>query len=433
MAAPAQVPQPVAAAGKPLRRWRRAVRPFLWVASAAVLLGIAAIAANRFGSSRAAGTLPTAPARKGQFEVIVRCRGELKARRSVQVSAPVNVPDLRIVWVAPQGGKVNAGEPVVRFDPSFVRNQLKEKEAALKQAQAALDQAVAESRIAVEQSKLDLTAAQYQVERAKLDVSKAEIVSRIQAEESKIELGLAESKKRVQDAAAALTETSNKAKVASLARARDKAKYDVELMEYRLSQMELKAPLAGVVHFLPNYSQGWMNAKPFKVGDQVWPGAAIAEVPDLQTLEIEGKLEEIDRGRIVAGQSVRVRIDSLPEITFPAKLSMLSPMTVMGWEWPPTRTFRAFASLEKIDSRLQPSMNGRMDVIVGSLPDAISVPSKAVFTRNGKPVVYVADKGIYKPVEVEVLARNPDETAVKGIAAGAQVTVVEPDKKEVQS
>ena len=58
----------------------------------------------------ASTTLPMAPARKGDFSVIVRCRGELKARVSKQLNAPVNVPDLRIVWAAPPSSQVKAGD-----------------------------------------------------------------------------------------------------------------------------------------------------------------------------------------------------------------------------------------------------------------------------------------------------------------------------------
>ena len=65
-------------------------------------------------------------------------------------------------------------------------------------------------------------------------------------------------------------------------------------------------------------------------------------------------------------------------------------MTVMSFEWPPVRTFRAWAQMEKPDGRLRPSMNGRMDVVIQRLPDAISIPVKALYTLHGKPVVYVA-------------------------------------------
>jgi cobalt-zinc-cadmium efflux system membrane fusion protein len=150
----------------------------------------------------------------------------------------------------------------------------------------------------------------------------------------------------------------------------------------------------------------------------------------MATLEMEGKVEEIDRGRIEMGQDVRVRVDSLPETVFPGKLSSLSPMTVLSFEWPPVRTFRAYASMANVDERLRPTMNGQMDIVVQRVANAISVPAKAVFTRGGKPVVYRAAPGGYEAVEVEVLARNPDEVAVKGLREGTQVALVEPQEKK---
>ncbi len=404
-------------------------RVLRWAAAlglATMMLALAASIANRMMRAQARTSLPTAPARQGDFSVIVRCRGELKAQRSVQITAPVNVPELRIVWLAPTGSSVKAGDPVIRFDPSAVKQQLQEKQAALQQAQAALDQAVADAHIAAEQSKLDLADAAYQVERAKLEVKKAEFLSALQGEAMKIDQGVAEEKLRIQQAKIKLDETSNEAKIASLRRARDKAKDELDLTKYRLQQMERTAPIAGWVNYLPNYSQGWMNAKPFKVGDQVWPGAALAELPDLASLEMEGKVEEIDRGRVSLDQDVRVRIDSLPEVAFPGKLATLSPMTVMSWEWPPTRTFRGYGKLNSVDSRLRPGMNGAMDVVVQRIPRAVSIPAKALFTVNGKPTVYVAAAGRYDPVQVSVLARNPDEIAVSGLHAGANVALVAP-------
>ena len=91
--------------------------------------------------------------------MIVRCRGELKANRSVQVYAPL-VPNLRIAWLAPAGGTVQEGESIIRFDSSSAMEQLQQKEAALKQAQATLDQELAQARITAAQDKSDLAASE---------------------------------------------------------------------------------------------------------------------------------------------------------------------------------------------------------------------------------------------------------------------------------
>ena len=262
---------------------------------------------------------------------------------------------------------------------------------------------------------------------AQLEASKKEIVSALQGEESRIDLLLAERKLRVQEATVELHEASSRSKIASVTRVRDQAKAEVELINRRLGQMEVKAPLSGLVVCMPNYSQGWVNAKPFKVGDQVWPGATVAELPELSTIELDGRIEEIDRGRVSVGNDVRVRIDALPELAIAAKLSQISPLTQMTFEWPPTSSFRGYAKLEKADPRLRPGMNGSMDIVVQRLQNAIAIPAKALFTRHGRPIVFVSEDNKYAPREVKVVARNPDEVAVEGIRGNAKVTLVEPD------
>ena len=370
-------------------------------------------------------SVPTATAHRGEFLVIVSCRGELTADLTTRINAPVNVPNLQIVWMAAQGSAIKKGDPVVRFDGSGAERQLKEQSAALAQAQASLDQAIAEGKMTVEQDKLDLATQKQAAEKARLEASKKDIVSDIQAQENLIDLGLAEEKVHVQQATMELNAASNRSKVGSMQSQRDKAKQQADITRQRLASMEVRAPAAGVVSYLMNFSQGWMNAKPFKVGDNLWPGSAIAEIPDLGSLRLKGKVEEIDRGKMQLGQDVRVLLDPFPEKPFTGKLESISPLTEQTFEWPPSRSFRAFGSLGTPDDRLRPAMNGRMDVVVDRLHNVISVPSKAVFAHDGRPVVLVPAKEGLRSIRVEVLARNPDEVAISGIEAGTQVALVD--------
>jgi HlyD family secretion protein len=430
-AAPAPQPIAVPPAPTPMISSRNRARLRFWASFLVVILAVggASAAIYRYRQAQPAELLPSAPARLGDFLVIIRCRGELKAERSVQISAPL-VPNLRISWMTPPGTNVTQGESIVRFDSSSANETLQQKDAALRQAQATLDQALAQSKITGEQDKTDLADAGFTVERARLEASKQEIVSRLQGEESKIDYGVAQQKLKVQEATVDLHAASDKSKIASLTRQRDQAQSDVDITKARIAQMEIKAPLSGFLIFQSNYSQGWMNAKPFKVGDNVYAGMVLAEMPDLTTMLMDAKVEEIDRGRITADQDVRVRIDALPELTLNAKIRQISLLAEASNEFPPVRSFRAYAAIPKPDSRLRPGMNGGMDIIINRIPKAISIPAKALFTHAGKPIVYVGEKGRYHPVNVEVLARNPDEIAIKGIPDGAMVTLVDPERKE---
>ncbi len=388
-------------------------------------------AIRQYRRSHAALNLPTAAVRKGTFSVLVNCRGSLTARRSIQLISPIDIEDLQIVWLAPAGAEVKANAPVVRFDSSRLQQELKEKTAALQQAQATLDQTSAQAQITVDQDKLDLSTNQYAAEKAKLEESKQAIVSQIDGEKSKIDTGLATEKVKVQQATSELHKSSDAAKIASQTRLRDEAQAEVNRTRNRLKQMELTSPVNGLVTFLDNHSQGWMNAQPFKVGDHVSSGQALADIPDITTLEMETKVDEVDRGRIALNDSVLVHVDALPETTFTAKLVAISPLTEQSFsEWPPTRSFRAFARIQERNLRLRPGMNAAADIVETRIPDAISIPSKALFTAKGKPVVYIKRETAYVPVSVRVRARNTDEVAVDGLDSGAVVSLVEPNKAE---
>lgn len=232
---------------------------------------------------------------------------------------------------------------------------------------------------------------------------------------------------RVEEATINLHEKSDSSKIASLTRQRDKAQQDIDVTNERLAKMEVHAPLDGVIVYQSNYSQGWINAKPFAAGDQVWAGSVIAEIPDLSTLAMKGKLEEIDRGRISTNQDVRIRVDPFPEKTYNGKLVQISPLVEQNFDWPPTRNFRAMGAFDGHDARLRPGINGQVDIIVQRIPSAISIPASALFTHRGRAVVYLEDKSGWRPQDVEVLARNPDEVAIRGIAEGTKISLVEPD------
>src|SRR5579863_1499783 len=114
---------------------RRRSRLWLRLGLGLLALTASALAVRQMRHTREFTELPTATARQGDFLVLVRCRGQLVARRSEQVIAPLNVPDLQIVWLAPEGSVVKAGQTIIKFDPSKTEQDLKEKEAALEQAQ----------------------------------------------------------------------------------------------------------------------------------------------------------------------------------------------------------------------------------------------------------------------------------------------------------
>jgi multidrug efflux pump subunit AcrA (membrane-fusion protein) len=404
----------------PVRAW--AIRLFV-----VALLAGAGFGVYRIRTAQARASYPNAPAKKGDFLVLVRCRGSVRARHSTGVYTPV-VPNLRISWIAPPGSTVAAGDVIIKFDSSTAEQQLMQQQAQLKSAQATLDQAVAQAQITAQQDQSNLADSKFTVETAGYTAQEQQLQKGdLAGKEAAKDLEVAQAKEKLQEATIALHEASNASHIASLTRQRDKLQADVDLSVSRIAQMVLKAPSDGLLLFNMNYAGVYTtaDAKPYKVGDNVGSNMVLGSVPDLESLEMNVKLEEADRGRVAAGQDAFIRVDALPEASIPAKVSQVTALAEMSMEYPYNRTFRAAAELLHADPRLRPDMNGGLDVVVNRIPNAISIPSKAVFTRNGKPVVYIAESGRYREAEVAIEARNPDEVAVTGVPAGASVALVD--------
>ena len=397
---------------------------------AALLVALCAWGIRKARRNSTEDGIPTAKAASGEFAVLVHCRGSLVAGHSIQLAAPIDIQDLQIVWLAPPGSELKAGQTVIRFDPAKTQQELREKKVALDQAQASVEQAEADARIASDQDRLDLASARFDSEKARLEASKKTIVSPMEGEKSEVDFGLAQQKVRMQQATADLHGKSNDAKIASQTRLRDEARAEVERAQRRLISMDLKSPINGVVNYLSNRTQGWMNSAPFKVGDHVYAGLTIAEIPELATLQMESKLDEVDRGRVALKNEVLVHVDAFPEKNFAGKLTAVSPLTEQDFtEWPPTRTFRAYAVLVDRDPRLRPGMNGAADIVEFRLPHAIKIPAKALFTNHGKAVVYEKTNDGYRERPVQVRARNTDEVAIEGVPAGATIALANPQEQ----
>src|SRR5277367_88974 len=187
-------------------------------------------------------TVPTIEVKRGEFLDSMQFRGEVKAMKSVTISAPAEAGDLQIIKVSAEGTAVKPGDVVVQFDKTKTEQDLAQYRSTLKSAEAGIEQARAQARLAEEEDKTAVLKARYDVEAAKLEASKQEIVSKIEGEEAKLKLADAEQKLKEAETKQKSDQVLNKATIESKEQASKKAQFDVQRAERSLSQMTLKAP-----------------------------------------------------------------------------------------------------------------------------------------------------------------------------------------------
>ena len=401
------------------------------LAAAVLVVGSGAILGyTRFAVKRTPDTA-TFQVKREEFLEVLQFRGQVKAMRSVTISAPAEAGDLEVLKIVAGGTHVNPGDVVVEFDKSKKEQELAVNGSVLKSAQAEIEQERAQDVLKEEEDKTALSKARYDVEAAKLEASKQEIVSKIEGSEANLKLADAEQKLNEMQVKLRADQALDRAAVENKVQASKKAAYDVESAERALASMVLKAPSAGMVSLIPVWHAG--DVSPFKPGENVWPGAPIAELPDASSLRIAGRVDETERGRLALKQTVTVQFDAIPDQQFTGNVEEIGTIASLDFSgsWPFPLNFNLRIALDREDPRLKPGMTAQVTVVVDRVPNAITIPVQAMFQKSGQTVVYLWRGSEFREKVIAIGRTSRDRILVaKGLDPGDRVALKDPTVKE---
>jgi HlyD family secretion protein len=381
--------------------------------------------------------IPTATVKEADIQLKVLTTGFLRTQLSRAISAPpIAGGTLQIIQLARFGAQVHKGDVVLEFDPSQQEYNLAQNRSDLLQAEQEIVKAKADAAVQAAEDQTALLKAKYAVRRAELDVSKNELLSKIDAQKNLLALdeakrALAQLEQDIRSHSA-----SNEAALAISEEKRHKARLDMDQANENINKMRITAPIDGLVVIHGNrdasggFFFGGMTLPDYHVGDQVNPGSSIAEVIDLSHLEVSAQVGETDRTNLKAGQSVDILVDPLPGETFPGKVLTVGGATSREfWDDPGQRKFDLAIELDSKDPRLRPGFAARLSIRGDQLSRAVSIPSEAVFEREGKKVIYYKRNRGFESQEVKVRALSEGRAILDGIQPGTVVALVNPEAR----
>jgi multidrug efflux pump subunit AcrA (membrane-fusion protein) len=376
------------------------------------VIAIAAVwAVVRFTSGRA---VPTAAVERGEFKISIVRSGEVKARRSVTVSAPTVGEKLVITRLIPEGTFVKKGDVLVEFDTTDLLERLRSAERELVAAQAELELTEAKNSLR-EKELLE------EIRKKKLGLMQAEGGSPVGTENAGQELELAEARYytelKVMEAEVVKTETNIARSEERLASARKS-----------LGELTVRAPIDGLVI----HEKVWRSGRQVKVqeGDSPWPMQPILSLPDLSTLYVATDVDEIDISRIGEGQKCLLTLEAYPDTAFGGGVGNVGNLARTKYYGSGPNVFDVQVDLDEIDPRFRPGMNAKVDVVIDTFEDEIFVPIEAVFSHGGETVVYVSRGGVFEDVPVVLGRRNDTHIVVReGLEASQEIALVDPLEK----
>ena len=381
--------------------------------------------------------IPTAKVKEVDLQLKVFTKGALRTEHSSVISAPpIAGGTLQIIRLAAAGTEVHKGEVVLEFDPSQQEYNLAQNRSDLEQADQEIVKAKADAAVQTAEDQTALLKARYAVRRAELEVSKNEILSQIDGQKNI--LGLDEAKRALAQLEQDIRShsASNAAALAISQEKHHKAQLAMDQAERNIKNMRITSPIDGliVIHGNRDSTGGFfmegMTLPDYHVGDQVNPGSSIAEVIESSNLEINAQVGETDRTNLKTGQPVDITIDALPGETFTGKVRTVGGAAARQfWDDNSKHKFDVAIRMDRVDSRLLPGFEAKLDILGDRLTHAVSLPAEAIFEHDGKKIVYCWRGGGFEMQEVKLRALSEGQAILEGIPVGTVVALVNPEKE----
>ncbi len=379
--------------------------------------------------------IPTARVRRGNLELKVHTTGELRPARTSMLVAPSVGGSMQILHLMKTGTLVKAGDLVIELDPSEQEYNLEQARSQLLQAEQEIIRSKAEASVQLSQDQVALLKAKFDVRRAELEVSRNELVGAIEGRKN--QLNLEEARRRLTQLEKDLESrrASGEAAVAVLVARRNRERIAMQMAQQNIDNMKIKAPISGLVAAKENrdgvmFFFSGMTLPEYKEGDTVSGGRLIAEIMEVDQMEILAKVSEADRGIVSAGQPVEVQVDSIPGPVLSGRVKNVAGMAARSgwWGGDSQRKFDATFQLDRADDRLRPGISTRVIIVGSQVRDALYLPRQAIFEKDGKPVVYLLQGAEFESQEVKIAHRTESQVVVEGLAEGAEVALANPEK-----
>jgi HlyD family secretion protein len=363
----------------------------------------------------------TAVVKRGEFVRSIRVSGTVEATRSYIIAAPTlngqQFGTLTVTRMVRPGSRVKKGDLLVEFDrQNQIKNALDRKTdyegliEQIKKKQA--DQAIARA-----QDDTDLKTAEDAERAAELEVSRNEVLSRIDAEKNLAALEEAKANLKQLRATFDLKRIAAQADLKSLQIQCDRARQEMVYSQRNSEKMVLRSPVDGVVVLNSIWKSSAMGE--VQEGDDVRSGVPFMQVMDPSSMEVRSRINQADIGYLHPGQEADIYLDAYPSVHLRGTLQTLSGVGTISNQSNEVRTYTALFKIDTTDPKLMPDLTAAVDIRLEQLPDVLSVPRDAVQVTQKESFVYVKSGSGWDKREVKSGAMNEtEEVVLSGLTDG---------------
>jgi RND family efflux transporter MFP subunit len=358
----------------------------------------------------------------------VTAEGTLKPVKATPVGVPQNATSpMKLSWIADDGALLHKGDLIVQFDAADFEDLLLQGREGRSTASNKLEKADAESSTTRENLRRDARLAQSQLEAAKrFKFDDAEIFSRYARIEAEVDQDLAGSRKLHAEEVLGVRENLARVERDIISIEDRRAGIKIKQAEEGLQALQVTAPHDGILVLMRN----WRGDMP-RVGDTMWRGQPIGEIPELASMQAEVFVLEADAAGLAVDQKATLFLEADSRTQFRGKVKSVDKVARPRIPRQPVQYFGVTVELEKTDLKLmKPGTRVRATLEVENQSNAFAIPRQALFEKEGKKLVYRRKGDGFEPVEVTIGSSSAGRVVVtKGLAKGEEIALEDPTEE----
>ena len=402
----------------------------------ALLIVVAIAAAVFFAFQIKPDSVKTFKVKKGNLETVINCKGEVKGEKYTEINLPDEICDrelrvyqLKIVDLILEGKVVKKGDYIAKIDEGQLSTQMRNKLQDKERMDADLRNAMLDSTVNLSRKRESITNAKLDLEYLKIDLEQSKYKS--EAYQRKTQMRYQKAELEVEKIRRDYLLDRNKLKI-QVGRYQERvAQLQKEIEKYQLAiaATTIRTPEDGIVMFAKDWS-GKTYGKDSEVN--IWR-PLIATLPDMSVVITEAYIKEIDIAKVHLNDSVRITIDALAGRVFAGKVIKIATIGEDHKDFD-MKAFKVIIRYEKSDKDLKPGMTANNDIIVGNFKDKLLVSRQAIFSKNGKQIVYLKKGGDIIEQEIELIAENDLFGAVENtLNEGDVLLLYQPDEFKIET
>lgn len=259
---------------------------------------------------------------------------------------------MRVIGLLEHGTFVSPGDSIMQLDPTEIQKFILDRGTNLETQLAALEKMyvdheninnAAESKIRSELASFELK--KIELQSARFESERYQKIKQLEFRQAEI---LLEKEKRKMELARIINANSLKIQQIRVTQIENEISYAKAI----IPSLTIRTPIEGVFQIARNNRTGSL----VKVGDEIYAGNNLGNVPELKWMKVETCISEQDFLKIREGRKVAVRLDALPDVVFGGEISRIGKLCRRKDTKSRRKVFDVEVRILDSDERLKPGM-----------------------------------------------------------------------------